>query len=294
MTALTLNDEFGLMRLRFRRTLALSLGLHVLFFGWLLVSRQFVPVNEPVVEITWLDQTPSVVKPVPPEIRTEPEPAPPVPKTTVKEKLAASATQAAEVRRKLAALQPSPVTAQALTGASATVDLVSTARAAMAPVTRPQAPANLNRGPTGDQAAAALTRGPVTSPRSVAVVADLPPGSGGGAAAATPDAGSTAVRNLGGATLKGLVADRRVLVHTMPAYPVWATDQAVEATVTLYFLVTPAGVVRENVQVQTTAGYEDFDLNAVRALRHWRFEPLTGAESREQWGTITFRYRLHD
>ena len=80
----------------------------------------------------------------------------------------------------------------------------------------------------------------------------------------------------------------------MPTYPAWATKQAVEATVTLYFLVMPNGQVKENIQIQKTAGFQDFDHNAVAALRHWRFEPLTGREAREQWGTITFRYRLHN
>ena len=81
-----------------------------------------------------------------------------------------------------------------------------------------------------------------------------------------PDAGSSAVINLGGATLKGLVADRQVLEYLMPTYPGWATTQAVEASVTLYFLVLPNGQVRENVQVQKTAGFQDFDTNAVTAI----------------------------
>ena len=80
----------------------------------------------------------------------------------------------------------------------------------------------------------------------------------------------------------------------MPQYPGWATTQAVEATVTLYFLVMPSGLVKENVQVQKTAGFQDFDHNAVAAILQWRFEPLTGRDAREQWGTITFRYRLND
>ncbi|MCB1184861.1 TonB family protein, partial [bacterium] len=42
------------------------------------------------------------------------------------------------------------------------------------------------------------------------------------------------------------------------------------------------------------AGFQDFDDNAVAAIRQWRFAALTGNTAREQWGTITFRYRLHD
>jgi len=103
---------------------------------------------------------------------------------------------------------------------------------------------------------------------------------------------SAAVRDLGGASLAGPVADRRVIDFTMPTYPAWATSQAVEATVTLYFLVLPSGQVKENIQVQKTAGFQEFDTNAVRALQSWRFAPLSGGDAREQWGTITFRYRL--
>ncbi len=56
MNALTLNQEFGLMRLRFRRTLAVSVGVHALLLAGLLLSHRLAPLPEPVVEITWLDQ----------------------------------------------------------------------------------------------------------------------------------------------------------------------------------------------------------------------------------------------
>ena len=49
---------------------------------------------------------------------------------------------------------------------------------------------------------------------------------------------------------------------------------------------------RENVLVQKTAGFEEFDDNARTALRAWRFEPLHGGRLGEQWGTITFHFRL--
>ncbi len=109
-----------------------------------------------------------------------------------------------------------------------------------------------------------------------------------------PSGGSVGSRNLGGATLSGLVADRGVLEHTMPTYPAWAMSQAVEATVTLSLRVRPDGLVNQNVQIQKTAGFEDFDRKAIEAIRQWRFESLTGHDAREQWGTITFRYRLND
>jgi TonB family protein len=88
------------------------------------------------------------------------------------------------------------------------------------------------------------------------------------------------------------VADRPVVFHVMPVYPDWAKEQAVEGTVTLRFFVLPNGRVKENIQVDRTAGFADFDANAVRALSQWRFAPLSGS-SADQWGSITFRYHLN-
>jgi len=85
-----------------------------------------------------------------------------------------------------------------------------------------------------------------------------------------------------------------VLHYALPGYPEWAKHDGVEGAVTLYFVVRADGTVRENVLVQKTAGFEDFDENARTALRAWRFEPLHGGRTGEQWGTITFHYRLRD
>ncbi|MGH7681232.1 MAG: energy transducer TonB, partial [Candidatus Eiseniibacteriota bacterium] len=65
-------------------------------------------------------------------------------------------------------------------------------------------------------------------------------------------------------------------------------------SVTLYFVVRPNGSVKENVLIQKTAGFGDFDENARVAIRTWRFEPLKNGRAGEQWGTITFHYRLRD
>jgi TonB family protein len=51
---------------------------------------------------------------------------------------------------------------------------------------------------------------------------------------------------------------------------------------------------KENVLVQKTAGFGDFDDNARSALRAWRFEPLREGRVGEQWGTITFHFRIRD
>jgi TonB family protein len=113
---------------------------------------------------------------------------------------------------------------------------------------------------------------------------------------APADAGGdvTAKRTLAGASLAGPIADRRIVSYARPVYPDWAKREGVEGSVTLYFLVLPDGVIRENVMVQKTAGFEDFDTNAVEALRAWRFAPLPAGRTGDQWGTITFHYRLRD
>jgi TonB family protein len=171
--------------------------------------------------------------------------------------------------------------------------LLNTAPATMAPTISNSAPANLNRGGGEHKPAVALVRGPSASHKATAIAAEMPSG-GAAQSAATPGAESTAVRDLGGASLAGPVADRKVIEFMMPSYPTWATGQGVEASVTLYFLVLPSGHVKENIQVQRTAGYKDFDANAVAALKSWRFAPLLENDGRQQWGTITFRFRLSD
>ena len=129
---------------------------------------------------------------------------------------------------------------------------------------------------------------------SPAVVATGLPASASETSAPARGGESAARRILAGAQLMGPVADRPVLQYTRPAYPEWAKRDAVEGSVTLYFVVRPDGSIKENVLVQKTAGFEDFDENARAALRAWRFQPLTGGRTGEQWGTITFHFRLSE
>jgi protein TonB len=120
----------------------------------------------------------------------------------------------------------------------------------------------------------------------------------GTAPSATMDAPSgasateRAQRRAAGAMLAGPIADRPILSYVTPRYPDWAKKDGIEGTVTLYFIVRPDGSVRENVLVQKTAGFGEFDDNARDALRAWRFQPLRGGEVGDQWGTITFHFRL--
>ena len=101
-----------------------------------------------------------------------------------------------------------------------------------------------------------------------------------------------AVRRAASADLMGPIADRRIVHQVTPVYPEWAKRDGVEGSVTLYFVVRADGSIRENVLIQKTAGFGDFDENARAALREWRFAALPAGETGEQWGTITLNYRL--
>lgn len=155
-------------------------------------------------------------------------------------------------------------------------------------------PLKLSRGDgTGAGPPLALIRGGSGSGPAPALVATgLPKET---AADAPARGGEGTVRRVAaGAMLAGPIADRAVIAYTRPVYPEWAKRDAVEGSVTLYFIVRPDGGVRENVLVQKTAGFEDFDENARTALRAWRFAPLRDGRTGEQWGTITFHYRLQE
>jgi protein TonB len=153
---------------------------------------------------------------------------------------------------------------------------------------------SLQRGGGGTSSGPSLSlhRGGST-PGPAVVPTGLPAGE---QATATPARGgeTTARRVAAGAMLAGPIADRPVISSTRPVYPEWAKRDAVEGSVTLYFVVRPDGAVKENVLVQKTAGFEDFDESARTALRQWRFAPLREGRTGEQWGLVTFHYRLRE
>lgn len=150
-------------------------------------------------------------------------------------------------------------------------------------------PVQLNRGAPA-AAPISLDRGaPVATRIDPATVAVPRPSK-----AETAESATTATRQLAGARLSGPVADRPILSHTTPIYPEWAKREAVEGTVTLRFFVRPDGSIKENALVQKTAGFEDFDQSALTALLQWQFQPLPAGRTGEQWGTITFHFRLRE
>jgi TonB family protein len=153
---------------------------------------------------------------------------------------------------------------------------------------------SLNRGGGGTSTgpSLALNRGG-SGPAAAIVATGLPGGEQAGTAPARGGE-TTARRVAAGAMLAGPIADRPVVAYTRPLYPEWAKRDAVEGSVTLYFIVRPDGGIRENILVQKTAGFEEFDENARTALRAWRFAALRGGRTGEQWGTITFHFRLRE
>jgi TonB family protein len=151
-------------------------------------------------------------------------------------------------------------------------------------------PVALKRGGAGAAPSLELTRG--GRDLAPALVATPAPAERAQSQAPAKGGESTARRTLAGATIMGPIADRAILAHTTPVYPEWAKREAVEGSVTLYFVVRADGSVKENILVQKTAGFEEFDENARAALAAWRFEPLRDGRAGEQWGNITFHFRL--
>ena len=313
MTAASLRLELELTRRRTRWTMVTSFVIHVLLLLWIMNIRTEVKELPVVTEIALLEpgdlaaaSSPSTSNaPAAPQLQT-------VPGATVKntdethflrrepkadvalDPQAANAISD-QLTSRLAAMQQN---AQPIAVGTSTTAIPASMFGA--PATVPSAggsgtaPVRLNRGGTGGGGTALeLTRGPGAGGSSLGP-ATVSPGvkSAASAPAGTGTGDATAQRTVAGVSLMGPVANRAVLFYTLPVYPDWAKKEAVEGSVTLYFVVRPDGTVKENVLVQKTAGFGDFDENARTALRAWRFEPLKGGRTGEQWGTITFHFKL--
>lgn len=198
-----------------------------------------------------------------------------------------------QLNSRLAALQRQSTPLPVGTATGSTSALFGSSPATVgAPGGTGTAPVKLARGGGGSGPPLELSRGG-TPGAPASLSAATVSGAGKSQASAPAQAGeATAQRTIAGASLAGPIADRPVLFYALPTYPEWAKREAVEGSVTLYFVVRPDGTVKENVLVQKTAGFGEFDENARTALRAWRFEPLKGGRTGEQWGTITFHFRL--
>ncbi|HEU4724984.1 MAG TPA: energy transducer TonB [Candidatus Eisenbacteria bacterium] len=307
MTAATLRLDMEDVRRKTRVTMGVSLALHALLFLWIVVQPAITKETPPLTEITFLE--PSELQGAP---AAAPAPAAAEPRSGAASQSRTEArfqrlertgdisldpvapeVQSDQLEARLASLQQTTALAPAGTATSVVpASLFGSGSLPSGGIGGGPAVA-LNRGGAGGSALA-LTRG-VTGGTGIApsTLPSSKPGAGGGTQAA--DVGNAAARRtVAGASLAGPIADRKVLSTEVPEYPDWAKREAVEGSVTLYFVVRPDGTVKENVVVQKTAGFGEFDDNARTALRAWKFEPLHGGRTGEQWGTITFHFRLRD
>ena len=309
MTAATLRLDSELAGRRTRWTMTTSAVIHALLFAWVFLQPPVSAELAPITEITYLE---------PGDLQGTPEPAPKAaPAQEARSGAASRSTSEARFQREAlqgdVTLQPMSrdVTADRLEARLSAMQ--QTAMLAPAGTGTTVIPASLfgsgsaPMGGSGGGPAVSLNRGgsggsPLPLTRGGSGGAGIAPsalpaskgGAGGGAPAAADMGERAARRTVAGASLAGPIADRKVLGSVVPVYPDWAKREAVEGSVTLYFVVLPDGAVKENIVVQKTAGFGDFDENARTALRGWKFEPLRAGRTGEQWGTITFRFRLRD
>lgn len=91
--------------------------------------------------------------------------------------------------------------------------------------------------------------------------------------------------------LEGPLARRPLVKAPLPPYPDWAKEAGIEGDVTIRFSVLADGSVRPDILVKKTLDPR-FDSVVVTTIKQWRFAPLGAGKKGEQWGLITFHFRL--
>jgi TonB family protein len=314
MSDTVLSMEMSVLSTRTRQFVGVSVVVHLLLLSWFIIERTFSPPAMGITEIVWVQ---------PAAVAVPEETAPPVAQKTtqlapIQEVVTAKPSKAEPVqhfRRELkrGAVEPRPqkqnVTEDKLkrkleslqrnksnshTRVAAVTPPVKVGKPTLAgvgaenPTTNPYSELTREDAPRGKPIELKRVEGTRGKP---AVAAPVVPKSRVTPAQAEITE-STARRELAGAQLVGPVADRPVVKYETPEYPEWAKRDGVEGSVTLYFVVRPNGWVKENVLVQKTSGFQDFDQKALIALMNWRFQPLEGGATGEQWGSITFHFKL--
>jgi TonB family protein len=308
MTTASLRLDLDQFRSRTRSSVTVSFIAHALLMAWIVLHHGAVPVAVPLTEITFLE-------PGDPAASAAPAPSP-AGRETVRG-LSARADVDAHFQRQMTRSEVAPdpqrswvfedrldarlaAMQQSATQVTPGIAVSSAPTAVFGSGVSPAAvgtggigtPIALSRGGGGGSAPLPLTHG--SGHGGIPALATV--GGSGPATDPAPARGgdASARRTIAGASLTGPIADRPVLSYSVPLYPEWAKREAVEGAVTLYFVVRPDGGVKENVLVQKTAGFEDFDDSARAAIRAWRFKPLASGQAGEQWGVITFNFRLRD
>jgi len=300
--AVDLSREHERIRLRTRRGVIWSGVVHLVLLVVLAMHQHLAPEPLALTEITWLDPVEAAPAPAPPQ--AEPQPAPPEPvavasrtQETVQFKRAETPAPAEpkpqdarvaqdKLQERLAALRNN---APALPTPVANTAQPRMSQPTLSPQVAEASPVDLKRGQSPKPAPVSLVRqSKAPAPRLELAAA---PEREVQAARPTEDT-SPMVRDIAGAQLMGPVADRELVSYEVPEYPASAMREGREGSVTLRFVVRPNGTVKENVLVERTSGHTLFDRNAVDALRLWRFEALPSGSMGEQWGTITFNFKL--
>jgi TonB family protein len=306
-------NEQGAATVRMRKTMFYSIAAHLCLIMVLMLAQKVTPEEVGITEITWIDPVAEIQPAELPPILAESRPAPQIvvpketpsvhqkkeyfkrsnPIATVAPKPQESEVSTDKFSERLALLQDKKTEKPRKISSLSTP--IATSRpqlAGMDTQKKPRRPRDLTRQGTPTTTPVELKRSPVRTQKASISMATIPDTEVQPAVMKETD--STAQRDLAGALLTGPVADRPLRNFRKPTYPEWAKDEGVEGSVTIYFVVLPDGRIKENIMLQKTSGFSDFDDNAINALRTWRFEPLPGGATGEQWGTITFHYRLTD
>ena len=307
MNAYASRIEFEAIQTRTRKMIGVSVIIHAAIVLWLILYRAVAPPPPTLTEISWLEPVaitppkPSVtVKVAQPAVqRALPEPkqtpAHFVRKTTTSDFAPEPQDRAVtedKLKRTLSRMERKAVQSNTRISGIAEAKHMTNASLASVPNTE-----------TTGRESVKLTRESKSSPNPIALTRTNPAAKAAPMTLTKPpeqkvtqaklsDENSTAQRILDGAKLVGPVADRPLISYNKPVYPEWAKKDGVEATVNLYFIVLPNGKVKENILIQKTSGFADFDKSAIAALQTWEFEPLKGGATGEQWGSITFDFRL--
>lgn len=305
-----LSLEMNGIRLRTHKFTAVSFAVHALLLLWLMLMPKITQDDVVITEITWLEPAPPAPA-SPPAVVAKAEPVeerrsslqrpsdndtrehfkrerPEADVTLEPQKKQATADKlnerlavlqrhtASEPAKVSVPISPSPVGKSALAGLSESS----------------RKPAELTRRETTGSAPLELKRTPQTMQQAATISTPLPEREVVPTRSQKTD--TQAQKMLAGASLTGPVADRPLVYYCKPEYPEWAKREAVEGSVRITFVVLPDGNIKENIMVEKTSGFSDFDDNAVKALLTWRFEPVAKGKTGEQWGTITFHFRLSE
>lgn len=131
-----------------------------------------------------------------------------------------------------------------------------------------------------------LAEGPVGRPKTAALPAAPAP------AKPKPSTDIVTTDSKKAVEIAGPLAGRKIISMTLPVYPDWAKAKGIEADVLIRFFVGPEGRAQERMLIERTSGYKELDDLCMEALQKIIFVPLPPGSKEEQWGIITFRFRL--